>query len=359
MFLAGLEFEVDKVRNKIRSAIVIAALAVVIPGLLAFPVGYVLQSEVYSSSGLLPFALFLGSALSVTAFPVMAHILMERGELNSPLGGLGVAIAGIISVLMFGYIAFAGTIAADEGLVGFLINGLFIVLFILSAVLVVRPILRKVLPSQESGKKIDGTGIAVIFAGMLIFGLLGHVLRIHAMVGGFIWGLILPLSLEQRQEIASKIRDLALIAFLPIFFAMSGFATDLKQLTLATLPAIGLILFAAIAGKFGAAAFGRSFKLPWNDVGKLRGSSQYARITGSRCRPDRFAARNYYKSDVYNYRDRGTRHQFNDSTVIKLLFKEQTVHTGIRPTGKLCRLEQEDSSFFRNFEKWLIYFISC
>jgi Kef-type K+ transport system membrane component KefB len=118
-------------------------------------------------------------------------------------------------------------------------------------------------------KIIDGTSIAVIFAGMLIFGLLGHLLKIHAMVGGFIWGLILPLSIEQRQEIAGKIRDVAMIAFLPIFFAMSGFATDLKQLSVTTLPAIALILFAAVAGKFSAAAFGRSFGLSWPDVGKL------------------------------------------------------------------------------------------
>jgi Kef-type K+ transport system membrane component KefB len=89
------------------------------------------------------------------------------------------------------------------------------------------------------------------------------------MVGGFIWGLILPISLELRKNIAAKIRDLAMILFLPIFFAMSGFSTDLKQLTLVTLPAIGLILTGAVAGKFLAAASGRTFGLTWAEVGKL------------------------------------------------------------------------------------------
>jgi Kef-type K+ transport system membrane component KefB len=269
MFLAGLEFEVSRVRDKVRSAVVIAALAVAIPGLLGFPLGSILRSEIYSTAELLPFALFLGSALSVTAFPVMAHILMERGELNSPLGGLGVAIAGVISVLMFGYIAFAGTLAAGEGLGSFIANGIFVALFILGAVFFVRPLLRRLLSAQGEGGKIDGTGVAVIFGGMLVFGLLGHILKIHAMVGGFLWGLILPLTFEQRHEISLKIRDLAMIAFLPIFFAMSGFSTDLKLLTPAQLPAIGLILAAAVAGKFSAAAIGRSFGLSWSDVGKL------------------------------------------------------------------------------------------
>jgi Kef-type K+ transport system membrane component KefB len=199
----------------------------------------------------------------------MAHILMERGELNSPLGGLGVAIAGVISVLMFGYIAFAGTLAAGEGLGSFIANGIFVALFILGAVFFVRPLLRRLLSAQGEGGKIDGTGVAVIFGGMLVFGLLGHILKIHAMVGGFLWGLILPLTFEQRHEISLKIRDLAMIAFLPIFFAMSGFSTDLKLLTPAQLPAIGLILAAAVAGKFSAAAIGRSFGLSWSDVGKL------------------------------------------------------------------------------------------
>ena len=63
----------------------------------------------------LPFALFIGAALSVTAFPVMAHILMERGELNSRMGSLGVATTGIMSVLMFTFIAFAGAVAAAKG----------------------------------------------------------------------------------------------------------------------------------------------------------------------------------------------------------------------------------------------------
>jgi Kef-type K+ transport system membrane component KefB len=111
--------------------------------------------------------------------------------------------------------------------------------------------------------------LAIIFAGMVIYGMIGHLLRIHAMVGGFIWGLILPIRPQLRKEIVAKVRDLAMILFLPIFFAMSGYSTDLKRLTLATIPAIGLVLLGAVIGKFGAAAIGRSFGLTWAEVGKL------------------------------------------------------------------------------------------
>ena len=272
MFLAGLEFEVDKVRDKVKSAFILAALAVAIPGLLAFPIGYLLHNDTFAGPAgmtLFPFALFIGSALSVTAFPVMAHILMERGELNSPLGGLGVATAGIISVLMFGYIAFSGTMAVSAGLGDFIVNGVLIFLFIGVSVLIVRPLLGRFLFGGSEQPTLDGTRLAIIFAGMVIYGMISHLLQIHAMVGGFIWGVILPISLVLRKEIAAKIRDLGMIVFLPIFFAMAGFQTDLKQLTLATLPASGLMLAGAVAGKFIPAIVGRTFGLAWSEVGKL------------------------------------------------------------------------------------------
>ena len=272
MFLAGLEFEIENVKGRVKSALSIAVLAVAIPGLVGFPIGWLLHTSEFAGPGglaLLPFALFVGSALSVTAFPVMAHILMERGELNSALGSLSVAVAGIISVLMFGFIAFAGTMAASDGLGDFVVNGVLIFVFIGTSVFIARPLIAKLLNGHIDGKSIDGTGLAMIFAGMVIFGMISHLLRIHAMVGGFIWGVILPIQPGLRKEIAAKVRDIALILFLPIFFAMSGFSTDLKRVTLSTLPAIGLMLSGAIVGKFLAAASGRIFGLTWTEVGKL------------------------------------------------------------------------------------------
>lgn len=272
MFLAGLEFEIEKVKDKIKSALILAGLAVAVPGLLAFPIGFLLHNNTFAGPAgmtFFPFALFIGSALSVTAFPVMAHILMERGELNSPLGGLGVATAGIVSVLMFGYLAFSGTMAVSAGLGDFVINGLMIFLFIGISISIVRSLLSHFLFGGTTQPSIDGTKLAIIFAGMVIYGMISHLLQIHAMVGGFVWGVILPISLELRKEIAAKIRDLGMILFLPIFFAMSGFQTDLKQLTLSTIPAIGLMLAGAVAGKYIPALIGRNFGLSWSEVGKL------------------------------------------------------------------------------------------
>ena len=271
MFLAGVEYDASRVKGRTGQAAVLAVLSVAVPGLLGFPVALAMHNSSYVGSAgtsLLPFALFIGAALSVTAFPVMAHILMERGELNSPMGSLGVATTGIMSVLMFLYIAFAGAVASG-GFGGLLLNIGLILVFGLASAVLVRPYLSRVLPGMAPGGVISGNGMALVFGGMVLYGLIAHLIGINALVGGFVWGLVLPADPALRQTIAAKVRDIAMIFFLPVFFALSGFSTDLKLLTLQTLPVVGLVLLAAIGGKFLAAAAARSFGLGWDQVGIL------------------------------------------------------------------------------------------
>jgi Kef-type K+ transport system membrane component KefB len=272
MFLAGAEFDASRVKGRIGQACVLACASVAVPALLGFPVARALHSDAFIGpvgESFLPFALLMGAALSVTAFPIMAHILMERGELNTPLGSLGVATAGVTSVLMFLYIAFAAASAAAAGFDSFLLTIGLIVVFGLGSWFVVRPLLGRVLPGMFQDGILSGSGVALVFGGMLLYGLITHVLDINAMVGGFAWGLILPADLALRQHLADKVRDVALILLLPVFFAIAGFSTDLKLLDFSMVPAILLVLVAAVAGKFLAAAPARAFSLSWREAGIL------------------------------------------------------------------------------------------
>jgi Kef-type K+ transport system membrane component KefB len=198
----------------------------------------------------------------------MAHILMERGELNSPLGSLGVATAGIMSVLMFLYLAFAAAAAAG-GFSDFLLNVGLIAAFGLVSWFGFRPLLARTIPGLFQNGVLSGTGVAIVFGGMVLFGLITHLLDINALVGGFVWGLILPADPALRQHLAGKVRDVALVLFLPVFFALAGFSTDLKLLTLGTIPAVLIVLLAAVAGKFIAAVPARAFGLSWRDAAVL------------------------------------------------------------------------------------------
>jgi Kef-type K+ transport system membrane component KefB len=272
MFIAGLEFDTEKVKGRVKNAVILALLAVGIPALMGFPISYLLHNETYSGAAgtaLLPFALFLGSALSVTAFPVMAHILMERGELNSPLGVLSVATAGFVSVFMFNYIGFAGAIAAAAGFGELVYKFFLVVLLVLFAGLIMRPFLVRIFSNVGQDSGVNGTEMAIILGGMVIFGMFTHLLGMTALVGGFLWGLIFPPNLKLRSEITGKVRDVAMVFLLPIFFAVSGYSTDLRLLTSESLPGIGLMLLGAIGGKFLAAVPGRYFGLSWMEVGTL------------------------------------------------------------------------------------------
>lgn len=270
MFLAGAEFDMARIRGRVGQAGLLAFLCVAIPAVLGFPVASVLYTEAYAAPGIdfLPFALLLGSALSVTAFPVMAHILMERGELNSPLGSLGVAAGGICSVLMFLYIAFAAATAAG-GFSRFLLNLGLIVTFGVVSWFVIRPFLARTLPSMFLNNVLSGTGVAIVFAGMVLYGLITHLLDINALVGGFVWGMILPVDHALRKHLADKVRDVALVLLLPVFFALAGFSTDLKLISPETFLALVVMLAAAIVGKFLAAVPAKIFGLSWHDVGIL------------------------------------------------------------------------------------------
>lgn len=273
MFLAGVEFDAERVKPKAKQAGLLAVLSVALPAILGFPVAGLMHTSVYAGPAgaeLLPFALFIGAALSVTAFPVMAHILMERGELNSPMGSLAVATTGIMSILMFVYIAFAGavatSIASGAGFSKFLLTILYIVVFGLISWFGVRPLLNRILPATST---VTGNHMAIIFGGLVLYGLIAHQLQINALVGGFIWGMILPTSPELRKAIAAKVQDVAMVFLLPVFFANAGFMADLKLITLQTLPVTLLVLAASIAGKFLAAIPAKSFGLHWREVGFL------------------------------------------------------------------------------------------
>jgi Kef-type K+ transport system membrane component KefB len=271
MFLAGVEYDASKVKGRGGQAGLLALLAVAVPALLGFPVAAAMHSAAYAGEAgqdLLPFALFIGAALSVTAFPVMAHILMERGELNSPMGSLGVASTGIMSVLMFTYIAFAGAVASG-GFATLIQNIVLMIVFGVGSWFVVRPLLARVLPGMMQGGALNGNGMAIMFGGMILYGLIAHLIGINALVGGFVWGLILPSHAALRQSVSAKVKDVAMIFVLPVFFANAGFSADLKLLTLDTLPVVGLVLLAAIGGKFLAALPVKGFGLSWREAGVL------------------------------------------------------------------------------------------
>jgi Kef-type K+ transport system membrane component KefB len=272
MFLAGVEYDIGVIKGRAGQATTLAVSSVAIPALLGFPVAAAMHNATFAGakgSDFLPFALFIGAALAVTAFPVMAHILMERGQLNSPMGGLGIATTGIMSILMFAYIGFAAA-TASKSYGSFAVKYVEAAIFVVASFVVIRPIIGRVLLRMVRGGELSSTGIGIAFAGMVLWGLIADRVGIQALVGGFIWGAIMPQDQAVRHTLAAKTKDFAMIFLLPIFFAFSGFKTDLKLLFhgVVVIPML-LVLAGAIGGKFLAATPARAFGLSWPETGIL------------------------------------------------------------------------------------------
>jgi Kef-type K+ transport system membrane component KefB len=272
MFLAGVEYDTRVLKGRTHQAGILASLSVAVPALVGFGVARMMHTSTYAGpqgQDFVPFAMFVGAALSVTAFPVMAHMLMERGELNSRMGGLAVATTGIMSVLMFTYIALAAAVASSSGLANL---GLKIAMTLVGAVASwfgVRPLLGRLLSKQVVDGSITANGMGIVFVGLVLYGLIADRIGINALVGGFAWGMMIPQQLAIRQSISAKIKDVAMVFLLPVFFSISGFATDLKLITRDAVPALLLFLWAAIASKFLAVVPARSFGLSWKETGRL------------------------------------------------------------------------------------------
>jgi Kef-type K+ transport system membrane component KefB len=273
MFRVGVEFNRAAVRGREGPAVVLGLLSVAVPVVLGFPVAAAMHTSRYAGptgASLLPFSLFIGACLSVTALPVIGHVLLERGEINSRSGAVALAAAAVASVAMFAYIGLTSAVIDARGYGPFLIK---LVVVAGAAILVrrfLRPAVRRLLRStRRAPGGLTGDGMAVVFGGLLLCALLAEVIGINAMVGAFVWGVVMPSATGFRLWLTERLGHVASVLLLPVFFAFAGLSADLRLITPTTLPVLALVLAAAVASKFLAALPGRFYGMGWREVGSL------------------------------------------------------------------------------------------
>jgi Kef-type K+ transport system membrane component KefB len=251
MFLVGMELDASLLKGRGRQIVLVAAAVVAVPVALGFLVGILLTGPIWVPEGVdvTTFSMFVGAAISVTAFPVMARILQEKGLIATPMGATGVGAAALVTVLMFLAIAAANALARDAGIVdqvGLRIGLTLVMVGVL--VFVGRPLVDRLTRDTADGPGLVTT-IGLLLAGALASGLIADRIGISALVGGFLFGLVVPARLGPA--IISRLQPAVVLFFLPVFLAFSGLRTDLKLLGLDLL--FGLVLFLAlmIIGKWG------------------------------------------------------------------------------------------------------------
>ena len=277
MFLVGLELDFGLLRGRVRGILIVSVAVVAIPLALAFAIEPALYNAKFVANfggakapSELAFTLFVGAMLAVTAFPVMARILQEKGLQSSSLGSIGIAAAAVVTVLMFVLVAIASGVRDDRSTGGQVIKVAWVIVYLAAMMLVVRPALKATV-----GKQVEAHGLTMdVFAAVLIVVFLSAYvatkLDVNVIVGGFVAGVAMPARVELFRLMAARLSDLTATILLPIFLAFSGLLTDFTKLRAEHIAGIALFLAVGIAAKWaGGALSGRLGGLTWAEANVL------------------------------------------------------------------------------------------
>ncbi len=265
MFLVGLEVDLNQLRGRASRAAAISNASVTVPMLLGIAAALPLYKLIGPNKKFVAFALFMGVAMSITAFPVLARILTERRMLTRPVGSLAIACAAIDDVTAWFLIALASTIAVagSFGQVAKTIGEA--ILFTLIMVLAVRPFLRRMATAFDEVGRIPSGWFAAIIVGVLLSAYVTESINIAFIFGGFVMGAVMPRHARLSEEVTLRIDAFVVTLLLPIFFVYTGLKTnvtllDRPELWLITL---GLIAIAVIGKLAGAAVASRVTGFDW------------------------------------------------------------------------------------------------
>lgn len=253
MFVVGMELRLSDIKRRLVSSLVISHAGIFVPFALSLPVSYyVYEQYATGQTTFLAFALFVGIAMSITAFPVLARIVQERGMHRKPLGQLSLATAAASDITA--WIMLAGIIAISQSgsLLSMVYNLAFFALYLLVMFGIIRPIFRVAGKVYDNTEVISHTLTGVIFLLLLLSAWVTELLSMHALFGAFVLGLVMPEDVSFRKVITDKVEDVSLLLFLPLFFVSSGLQTQLSLIDGVDMWwMLGLFTLIAIVGKVG------------------------------------------------------------------------------------------------------------
>jgi Kef-type K+ transport system membrane component KefB len=273
MFLVGLELESSLLRKQGEIALFTSHASIAIPFFLGTVLALLLYPRFSNDSvTFLHFALFLGTAMSITAFPVLARILSERKMLRTRLGAVAIACAAVDDVT--GWIILAGIvllIRAGAGATPAWLTIVVVIVYLLVMFFGVRRLLKRLEVSFESKGGLTQDSLAIILLLVLASSIITERLGIHALFGAFLMGAIMPKHHGFVHALTEKLNDVAVVLLLPLFFAFNGLRTSIGLVSgaanwLFTL----LIIVVAIVGKFGGSTLAaRLSGMDWREASSL------------------------------------------------------------------------------------------
>ena len=265
MFVVGIEVDLQHLRKKAQAAVLVSHASIVVPFFLGVAFSLLIyQTLAPATIAFSAFALFMGIAMSITAFPVLARIIEERRLARTPLGMIAIACAAVDDLTAWCMLAVVVAIVKADGLIGASLTIALALVFIFAMLFVVRPQAARLLRAED----FDETHSKGLVAGVLIFvfasALLTEAIGIHALFGAFLAGMVMPSNSRLRSFLRERLETFSAVFLLPLFFAFTGLRTQIGLLDdwPSWLLCAGLIAV-AIAGKLG----GSMLAARWTGMG--------------------------------------------------------------------------------------------
>ena len=268
MFVIGMELDLKVLKNKANEAVVISHASIVIPFALGIGLSYFIYHQ-FAPAGIefLSFSLFMGIAMSITAFPVLARIIQERGIHKTRLGTIVITCAAADDITAWCLLAVviaivkAGSFVSSLYVIGLAVGYVLMMLF------VVKPFLKRIGDLYGKKDNIKKSVVAIFFLTLIVSSYLTEIIGIHALFGAFMTGVIMPDISKFRNVFIEKVEDVSLILLLPLFFVFTGLRTEIGLINEPYLWKVtGFIILVAVAGKFlGSALAAKFVGQSWRD----------------------------------------------------------------------------------------------
>jgi len=271
MFLVGVELDPALARRRGHATVVISHSSIIVPVLLGAALALALYPLLSSRDvPFMAFSLFLSVSMSVTAFPVLARILADRGLQRSPLGVVALACAAVDDVTAWCLLAFVVGVVQARGAHG-LVTGALALAYIAAAFAIGRPLMARLARRCEERGQLTQGVMALVLLALLGSALATELIGVHAVFGAFTVGAATPHNSRLARELTQKLEDLIVVLLLPAFFVYTGLRTQVGLLDSASDWLVcGVIIGVASLGKFGGSALAaRLTGFSWRDSTSL------------------------------------------------------------------------------------------
>lgn len=271
MFLVGLELDLRVLRSRVAITVAISVTSIIVPFALGAGMAWALfETLAPAGVGFTSFALFLGVSMSITAFPVLARILNDRGLQRTDMGIVALTCAAINDAIAWCLLALvvgvtqSTTSAAAQTVV---LTAVYIALMLS----VGRRAMAAMVERFDRSPRIGERSLALVLVAVLLSAVATEFIGIHAIFGAFLIGAIIPHESVIARHVTERLEDIVRVMFLPAFFAFTGLRTQIGLVhTLEDWVLCGAIIAVATAGKFGGTLLAsKAVGLDWRDSAAL------------------------------------------------------------------------------------------